>query len=248
MEREVYIGYQASSWLQLCHSGTAGVAVVGAICISQLCRSVWALCDEGYPDLQECMSQLIFKKIIMHVAAFRIPDALTLDLSNLLDWIDDQQVLPLQRKDLEPCALGTVGNLRFSAQEGVTNRTGLPGGLLAEVHRLQTDECVDVTSLAVADSSKEQAQCEVLLEVRANSRRIGNLLGSLTAKPNWAWPWRDTVIDDEVHVRTARALIPPMGNLYSLKGAKYCLDTYLHELNDFDLATLCDGLLSNDWS
>ncbi len=84
-----------------------------------------------------------------------------------------------------------------------------------------------------------------MLEIRANSARIGDLLGSLTATAYEPDPLRQRLN----HTRLAEALtaldVPLAGDLYSLKGAKYCLDTYLNELTEPDFIALRFGALSS---
>ncbi|WP_394065281.1 hypothetical protein [Alcaligenes sp. WGS1538] len=166
--------------------------------------------------------------------------------SNIAVPADGQQelVLQLQREDLESCPLGTIGNLKYN--KGGTAPARRAGVLLSEMRRSLAARGADFTAYFTGESSEARAQREELAEARANSRRIGNLLGSLTAR---AFP---QPIDPKKLSGIAQALkelnLPPESGLYSLKGARNCLDTYMAELNELDIDALCDGVLSNNSS
>ena len=66
-------------------------------------------------------------------------------------------------------------------RRGGTTRGTRAGAPLSYVRPSLTDKCVDATPVIIAEPSQQRVRSEVLLEVRANSARIGDLLGSLTA-------------------------------------------------------------------
>ena len=146
-----------------------------------------------------------------------------------------QRELVLQRKDLAPCPLGTVGNLQFNVEQGGTAPARSVRVLLWEKRRTLADNAFFRT----CTSSHARAQREDLIQVRMNSHLIGSLLGSLTAPTT----------DLQGQARIAQALrglnIPATGSLYSLKGAMYCLNTYLDELKEFDIVALSRAVLSH---
>ena len=159
-------------------------------------------------------------------------------------------VLQLQREDLESCPLGTIGNLQFNAEQGGTAPAPRAGAPLSEMNQPLADRRADLNPDVTGESSQARAQREALTEaraeVRANSLLIGNLLGSLTAKVDE----EGRFVDADDRSRFVRALIAlnesgGEGGLYSLKGAKYCLHTYLEELKEVDLVALSQGGLSH---
>ncbi len=167
--------------------------------------------------------------------------------------IDGPQVPPLKRTDLEPGALGTKGNLQFTEQEGGTApapRAGVPS---PETSPSFAERRADLEACVIGEGTEPRAQRETLVqaraEVRANSRLIGNVLGSLTAKVDGVGHF----INPDDCSAIAQALnelnVPPSEvGLYSLKGAKYCLDTYMDELKELDVVALRYGALSNESS
>lgn len=158
-----------------------------------------------------------------------------------------QEPLPaLKRKDLAACAFGVVGNLRFTAVEGVTARASRIRVFLSETGHSLADRWAYLTSCFTNNPPEARARRAELAAVRMNSHRIGNFLGSLTAVVDRSAP----IINAKDHIRVAQALkdlsVPPSGGLHSLKGATYCLDTYLSELKEFDLMALRHGILSDE--
>ncbi|WP_394059984.1 hypothetical protein [Alcaligenes sp. WGS1538] len=149
----------------------------------------------------------------------------------------------LGRQDLAPCPLGINGNLSFTTRQGGTPRARRAAVLLSDTCRLLAMKWADLKSHVIREPASARARREALMEVHANSRRIGNLLGSLTAKVDLV----GAGIAEKDLDRMVRALIelnvPPTGDLYSLKGARYCLDTYLDELNESDFDALRDVVL-----
>lgn len=154
--------------------------------------------------------------------------------------------LDLKRKDLAACAFGIVGNLRFTAAEGVTVRASRVCVFLSETGHSLADRWAWLLSCLTRTSPEARARRAELAEVRVNSHRIGNLLGSLTAEVDRTTP----IVNARDHARIAQALkelsVPARGGLYALKGARYCLDTYLSELKEFDLVALRHGMLSDE--
>ncbi len=118
--------------------------------------------------------------------------------------------------------------------------------MLFDVQRSWFDKRIHATSHAIVSPSKEQTWREALFDVRITSWRIGNLLGLLTANLDRTIPFSDAVDDYKIARALTELKLPPEGSLYSLKGAKYCLDTYLDELKEFDLIALRRGVLSNE--
>ena len=167
--------------------------------------------------------------------------------SNIAVPVDGRQelVLQLQRDDLESCPLGTVGNLKINAGQGGPAPASRGGAPLSEMSQPLADRRAGFNAYFTCARPQTRAQREALaearVEVRANSLLIGNLLGSLTAPP----------ADLQGHVIISQALLEVMArssddSFYSLKGAEYCLITYLDELKESDLAALRHGLLSHE--
>src|SRR5690606_14376581 len=101
---------------------------------------------------------------------------------------DSPQHPPLKRTDLEPGALGTVGNLQFTEQQGGTAPAPRVGVLSTETFPSIAENRADLEAYDTSEATEPRAQREAFVQVRAegraNSRLIGNLLGSLTAKMN----------------------------------------------------------------
>jgi len=146
--------------------------------------------------------------------------------------------------------LGANGNLQFTAREGSTAPASCAGMLLSETSPSFAESRADLEACVTGEPSEVRAQREALVqarvEVRDNSRLIGNLLSSLTVKLDED----DCLIYFNDCLEVAQALkalnVPPSGvGLYSLKGAKYCLDTYMDELKELDIQALRYGVLSS---
>lgn len=86
------------------------------------------------------------------------------------------RILPLQK--YAPGPLGAVGKLRYMPQQRGTAPVGRARAFLH-------DSFPEDLRLSVGgDSAKARARLERCMEVRENSRRIGSLLGSLSAPAN----------------------------------------------------------------
>lgn len=194
-----------------------------------------------FPILVWVPGLLILRKMIMmtQTSSIAIP-------------VDSRQelVLQLQREDLEPCHLGTIGNQQFSAEQGGTAPARGVEVLVSEQRRSLTNRRAELSADVPCDHPQARSPRAALLqarvEVRASSRLIGNLLGSLTAKVDE----EGRFVNANERAKVVRALIElnesgGEGGLYSLKGAKYCLDTYLDEFKVFDFVALSQGGLCN---
>jgi len=136
------------------------------------------------------------------------------------------------QQELAPGCLGIFGNLRYSPAQGGTARARRPG-VLAQLHALWTN----VKFLVGRVLGRARAQRDSVSSVRENSRRIGNLLGSLTALAG----------DARARPRIVQALSDLAelsgGDLGMLPGAQESLDAYLDELQHKDILALCGGAL-----
>ncbi|WP_323018713.1 hypothetical protein [Castellaniella sp.] len=137
------------------------------------------------------------------------------------------------RNNLDAGPLGQVGNLRFKAEPGATPRTSGPGVGQRILNFLSK------TAFYLTASPAQRAQQFVLDQARDNSRRIGNLLGHLTAQPD------DTKAQGKIAEGLARLGDLSHGDLSNLSGGKESLKTYLQELGLMDLSALRSGSLSN---
>ena len=139
----------------------------------------------------------------------------------------------LQRHDFEAGPLGHVGNLRFRAAPGATPRTTAPNALQ------RFGQFMSRLAFYVTASPGQRAQQFMLDQARDNSRRIGNLLGNLTAPPG----------DPQARSRLAQGLARLSdlsgGDLSSLPGGQESLKTYLGELGVDDLVALRSGVLGD---
>lgn len=148
--------------------------------------------------------------------------------------------LSLERRDLEACPLGTIGNLQFTAEEGGTPRASYMRVMLSGIGRAMAKRLSDLKDCAICAPPELRAQREDRYKVRNNSLLIGNLLGRLTAP----------VDDARGLVRTAKALRQVIkasnGDLDELKGLDYCLITYVDELKILDFDALHQGVLNDD--
>ncbi|WP_394065557.1 hypothetical protein [Alcaligenes sp. WGS1538] len=118
----------------------------------------------------------------------------------------------------------------------------------SEIRRALAEKWTDLKTVLKSYFAGEPAEAraqrrervEVSNEIRATSRLIGNLLGSLTIPDEFA----------KHEFRPIHALmalnLPLAGDWYSLKGAKYCLNTYLDELTERDLLALSSGVLRRE--
>lgn len=150
-------------------------------------------------------------------------------------------LLHLQRQILDsgplaPGPLGTIGNLQFKPVYGGTPRASSPG-LWARVGHFLS-ELKFAVSLA---SWKARAQHREANQILANSRHMGNLLGSLTA----------TYKHPQASTRAAQYLVAisksSQGNLANLPRGQASLSAYMSQLTSTDLWSLKDGILYNSY-
>ncbi|KAB0614666.1 hypothetical protein [Castellaniella defragrans] len=136
-----------------------------------------------------------------------------------------------QRQLLDDGPLGRVGNLRFKAEPGATPRA--PGPNFSQ----RVGQLLSKIAFHVSASPELRAQQRVLDQTRDNSRRIGNLLGHLTA------PSGDPKARSRIAADLARLGALSGGDLSRLPGGKESLNTYLRELSVMDLSALRGGVL-----
>ncbi|MFC4297797.1 hypothetical protein ACFO0J_07055 [Castellaniella hirudinis] len=139
----------------------------------------------------------------------------------------------LQRQHLNAGPLGQVGNLRFKAESGATPRASAPNVFQ------RFGQFMSKLAFYVGASPTQRAQQFVLDQARDNSRRVGNLLGNLTASPN------DPKARSKIAEGLARLGDLSGGDLSNLPGGKESLKTYLSELGFKDLGALRSGVLGN---
>ncbi|HET8597430.1 MAG TPA: hypothetical protein VFM22_06695 [Castellaniella sp.] len=139
----------------------------------------------------------------------------------------------LQRQQLESGPLGQVGNLRFKAEPGATPRTSGPNVFQ------RFGQFLSKVAFYVGASPAQRAQQFVLDQARDNSRRIGNLLGNLTASPN------DRKAQAKIAEGLARLGDLSGGDFSRLPGGQQALNTYLGELGLPDLSALRSGVLGD---
>ncbi|WP_454006149.1 hypothetical protein [Alcaligenes sp. Marseille-Q7550] len=141
----------------------------------------------------------------------------------------------LQRQDLSPGPLGVVGNLRFTPQEGGTAGLGRRDVIKENVRRT----LANVKSRCSFASSEARRQHNASMQVFKNSRRVGNLLGRLTAPPG----------NVKARTHTAKALeqlsMPARDDLANLRGGRESLFIYMNDLTRADLIALRDGALGD---
>lgn len=159
-------------------------------------------------------------------------------LKSLLQ-VDTNSSDMLGRKDVGSCVLGTVGNLRFSAKQGGSARATRTGVMLSEIRRSVANLFTGLTRYVMRAPQSVRARSDALDQARANSRLIGNLLGSLTSPADSVMGWvRITQKLEQLAERSK-------GDLANLKGWHYCLETYVAELSNADLKAMRNGVLGN---
>lgn len=139
----------------------------------------------------------------------------------------------LNREHLESGPLGRVGNLRFKAEAGATPRAGGPNLF----QRL--GQFLSKTVFRATASPEQRAQQRVLDQARDNSRRVGDLLGKLTAAPD------DARAQQKVAQELARLAERAGGDLARLPGGAQALAAYLPELAVIDVTALKSGALGS---
>lgn len=139
----------------------------------------------------------------------------------------------LQPRGFAPGPLGTVGNLRFKPEQGGTApvRRSLPPKV--------RDALAELKFRFSRASPEVRAQHGYMTQRHDNSRRIGNMLGLLTARTNDAKA-RGKIIEELEQLASLT-----QGNLANLPGAMESLSFYLSELKWEDLDALRDGVLGN---
>lgn len=182
----------------------------------------------------------------MNVVDLPVPSSFGSGCPHFVGRSDGREEPLIRRSDLEPCALGVVGNLSYSTRDGGTPRACHARLLLSDTWRSVADKWTELTASIDTGSAPARARRETLIEVRLNSRLIGNLLGSLTAKVDET----SHTVHGKDQARIVRELMAlaqsSNGDVFSLKGAKYCLETYLQELTESDLVALRYGVLSEE--
>lgn len=141
----------------------------------------------------------------------------------------------LKRKDLGTCPLGAIGNLQFKPGQGGTARASRIGVLLSKIRRSLSNLVFFLTS----SHALVRARRAQLVQVRENSRRVGDLLGRLTAAAGAAK--EHSLIGQKLK----RLCKTPGGDLSSLPGGREALSRYLDELSDADLVALRCGVLND---
>ncbi len=138
-----------------------------------------------------------------------------------------------QREQLESGPLGRVGNLSFKAESGATPRASSPNALQ------RFGQFLSSTLFRMTASPEQRAQQQVLDQARDNSRRVGDLLGHLTAPQG----------DAKAQQKLAQSLVQlgerAGGDLATLPGGGQALNTYLAELTVMDVNALRGGVLAN---
>lgn len=190
----------------------------------------------------------------MKLTTFTIPDSLGSSPVSPFTLIDNRLDPPLRREDVGSRPLGTKGNLRYTVWKGGTARASHVGIRLSEMRRSLASRWanweVRLKTYFTPESSQARGQRERLaqnrVEARDNSRRIGDLLGSLTAKVDEAGQFAKVNDCVEIVQALMELNVPPEGSIFSLKGVRYSLDIYLNELKETDLVALSQGVLSNE--
>lgn len=138
----------------------------------------------------------------------------------------------LHLQDLAPGPLGTTGNLRFTPQQGGTEPARCTGMFprSSQLERLRLHFSVASTEV--------RAQRAHYIEVSENSRRIGNLLGSLTARAD------DAAAVSRIAKGLAQISALSQGDLSNLEGGTEALSIYMGALTHPDLLALGDGIFS----
>ncbi len=139
-----------------------------------------------------------------------------------------------RREDLAAAPLGIIGNLQVKPEHGGTARASRRS---AVSHLL--DLCADLTFRISRATPEERRQRAVRIEVHDNSRRIGNLLGSLTGSPKDG----GDLFRIKGELEQLSGLVTR--DLADLPGGAYALSTYLSELTRVDLEVMRDGMLGH---
>ena len=139
-----------------------------------------------------------------------------------------------QMQGLAPGPLGTVGNRRFTPQQGGT----VPASR-ASVFPFDNCSIEDLEFDLGNASGDARAQLVHCIEARVLSRCVGNLLGNLTAPAN----------DEPALTRIAKELEQisglSQGNLFDSASGEQVLFAYLKAMTYPDLIALCDGVFNH---
>lgn len=140
----------------------------------------------------------------------------------------------LQRQDLAPGPLGTVGNQRFTPQQDGTAPVS-PISPVSNIYRAWAN-----LRFAISGAPLEELELQdQAIEAGRNSRLIGDLLGHLTAPADEA----------KARVTIAQKLTQLCelckGSLVLLPGGREALSAYLSELVYVDLIALYSGVLGH---
>lgn len=166
------------------------------------------------------------------------------DVSGIFDLMREQP--HLVRKHLGASPMGTVGNLTYTAKQGGTTRASRAGVAWSEIRRTLAHRWANLKSYFISEPPAARAQRKAWSEVRACSRCIGNLLGSLTAEVSKKTRVLARNHDKPRIVAALKQLLGlPKGALDQPAVRKHCLDLYLRELSDEDLTALNEGVLGN---
>lgn len=156
-------------------------------------------------------------------------------LLSIMEASDRQGLEVLERNKMGPSPLGAVGNLRFSAEQGGTPHASWCG-------RVWTTAAHAAGTLALAlTCPPDQAWVQHMSVVRAyvNSRCLGDLLGSLTVRPDDSKG--HSMIVDALTKLSSRSNNDPT----KLVGWRHTLSTYIGELKDADIKALRSGVLGS---
>lgn len=149
----------------------------------------------------------------------------------------------VERQDLAPGPLGTVGNLRFDPQQGGTAPASEPGKFRKVVGAVKATISQERRTTQEAqtqdESQKLQMQRDFFKEIRDNSLHVGNLLGRLTVKTDTA------DAQGKVSRQLAEYCKWSEGRLTSLGGGAKALDVYMGELTFEDLEALRLGAVGD---
>ncbi|WP_454006120.1 hypothetical protein [Alcaligenes sp. Marseille-Q7550] len=144
--------------------------------------------------------------------------------------------LALERKDLEPCPLGRMGNLQFNVEQGGTARAGRISTLLSDICHSLAHFLNEFGFTSICEPSEERSQRHAVVQARKNSRRLGDLLGSLTARAD------DAQACSRIAVKLIKLCDPLRGDLGRMMGGQKSLTFYLSELSDSDLIAMHNGV------
>ncbi|WP_454006114.1 hypothetical protein [Alcaligenes sp. Marseille-Q7550] len=136
-------------------------------------------------------------------------------------------------------ALGSVGNLQYTAKQGGTARVGFIRTTLSDLRHFVANWQAKLTFFLTNAPKEARAQHEALVQNRKTNKCVANLLGDLTALAK----------DEKGRTAVARRLEELItladGDLNSRKGWEQCLSSHMGQLKDMDLKALYDGVLGD---